>query len=285
MRFAAYKRWCGVKAQFGLLDIDNQKEQFTVDLCLFFHWRPRRRARRPASNSSGEEDEHARVGVVAVATPSGWVPRVSLLECDDAKEIERSYFHNRQTNDWFMLVNWIATYRADLRLQRFPFDRQRLRARVEASCELRPWALAAERQPASFATSPAGCYNYSTVEDSWRFDHATAELEELEGTVAHMSMCMFVERKPEFFIWNVVVVLYPIVATAAAAVATPAYEMADRMSVSLTLMLTAVAFKVRAQSFFGLCCFFCCCLVLIHHVACPASISSCSCRSSRPCRT
>ena len=251
IRFASSKRWVGAKMQLGLLSIDNQKEQFTVDLCIFLHWKPRRHASDGMDLSSDEDGATGNHIVRVEGAPSGWLPSINLLECDDFKEIERSYFHNRTTNDWFLLLNYIATVRAELRLQRFPFDRQNLKARVEfQNCSVRPWRIADEdAQPDSFVSTPnEGITVYNTMEDSWHFDHAKSEIDNM-GQAAEIGCNVFMQRKPAFFLWNVVVVMFPIVATAASAVAVPGHAMADRMSISLTLMLTAVAFKFVLMGF------------------------------------
>ena len=161
-----------------------------------------------------------------------------------------------KTNDWFLLLNWIATCRTELRLHRFPFDRQHLKARVELqNCVGRPWAIEEdEDQPDSFEDTPnEGVFVYNTLADTWRFDHAACKIENFGGT-SEITCHVFVERKPAFFLWNVVVVMFPIVATAASAVAVPGHAMADRMSISLTLLLTAVAFKFVLPVYISLHC-------------------------------
>eukprot|EP00658_Telonema_sp_P-2_P060878 TRINITY_DN4966_c0_g1_i3.p1 TRINITY_DN4966_c0_g1~~TRINITY_DN4966_c0_g1_i3.p1 ORF type:complete len:187 (-),score=43.32 TRINITY_DN4966_c0_g1_i3:195-755(-) len=55
-------------------------------------------------------------------------------------------------------------------------------------------------------------------------------------------------RKPEYFVWNVVVPMLAINGMALGSFVVDKTEPADRLSVSLTMVLTAVAFKLQISS-------------------------------------
>lgn len=107
-------------------------------------------------------------------------------------------------------------------------------------------------------TSNDGVDCYSNLMDSWLLDHATARIvcakaaEGSKGNTSHSAeakVLLAVERRPSYYMWNVVVVMFPLVGTAASVVGVPVTDLADRMSISLTLMLTAVAFKFVLMNF------------------------------------
>ena len=52
-----------------------------------------------------------------------------------------------------------------------------------------------------------------------------------------------IERIPNYYLYNVVLVLFAIVLTTPVVIGIPPEDLADRLSVTLTLILTAVAFK------------------------------------------
>lgn len=113
---AAKRKIANVKLQVGLLSIDDRNHQFTADVCLFLHWKPTHHKADKAADGEGD-DSDTEVEIVKMMKPKGWQPAATLINVDAQHEIERSHFENRSTGARFLLINWIATFRACLQLK------------------------------------------------------------------------------------------------------------------------------------------------------------------------
>jgi hypothetical protein len=136
-------------------------------------------------------------------------------------------------------LTWHCCIGLDLQLHRFPFDRHCISVQVQCSNRyLKAWEHS--NKPQMFPNTAFRCrQNWSSA---WRLHHAQLRLE-TRPTRRDIVGELYMERESAFFLWNVVLVLFFCVQGTQVAVAIAPDEVGDRVQITLTLLLTAVAFK------------------------------------------
>jgi len=121
-----------------------------------------------------------------------------------------------------------------LALHRFPFDRQSLKICVANYWDNKDlkWTV---MKPAAFSL-------LGNLTDMWEMRTPQFGFVESDGIAAPV-MIIHLERKSSYYMYNVVLPLFFIVSIMLASFTLPITDLADRLSIVLTLLLTSVAFN------------------------------------------
>ena len=148
-----------------------------------------------------------------------------------------------------------GTFAEKMELEDFPFDAQdlsfNLSTAIPCECLVLKEAPATENRQ----TSAVQYNNFAESNVYWlaghiMFEQAISDLSESTSGVRRpkLMMSMKVQRKPGFHVYNVIVPMVLISGCALCSFAVPKEDVADRLSVSLTILLTVVAFKLQIAS-------------------------------------
>eukprot|EP00656_Telonema_subtile_P055105 TRINITY_DN8435_c0_g1_i1.p1 TRINITY_DN8435_c0_g1~~TRINITY_DN8435_c0_g1_i1.p1 ORF type:complete len:363 (-),score=90.04 TRINITY_DN8435_c0_g1_i1:90-1178(-) len=241
-----YKRQVEYRVQAGISKVLDAQERFQADYELYL------RLDAPPEFT----DPTAPPGAQAMALtdlPSGSCPSPSFhsMECVELLEFECCL--DRREGKIYLGFNWVVTFRERLGLQRFPFDSQLLTMRITLGsvgghpADPVPWDTEnAVPHAFYFPEELRGEEDLAVYYggDSWLLK--VVEMEVLEG--AMLEVRVLAERKPDFYMWNVLLLNFMMVTVNCAVVGIHQDELASRLGVTLTLMLTAIAFKFVLMS-------------------------------------
>jgi len=190
-----------------------------------------------------------------------WKPDVMFLNLKDSKLMDQKAYMNGDTGATALTVNWVLEVSETLELECFPYDRQIIKFDMEVSgAIIKPipeefYVVGPEdildgiHLPKSFErthmTARVDLGNWSHDESS---KGTCSKLDIFEGTDygsdhSHFSCQLRLTRVPTYYLWNIVVVVFVLVLSAFSVVGIPHEEYADRTSITMTLLLTVVAFK------------------------------------------
>ena len=184
-----------------------------------------------------------------------WHPGLRLDNCVQVKDSEYWFrLVDESTGLVGFVVRMLGVFRERFELKRFPFDCQWLTLRL-SSCwkEVRfsgDWPAAYARSNACPCRADFVRLSGFILEDYAPFPVAclqarTTKMEQsASGSVYHeLNAKLMIRRESAYYLWNIALIDFLLVLTSLAVLLVPAEEFADRMSMSLTLLLTAVAFK------------------------------------------
>lgn len=141
-------------------------------------------------------------------------------------------------------VTWDIQYRCrfhtEFELSRFPFDRQLLLIKAatvlpQNVVQFVPHSTRQNTQPRE--NMPEWCVAHDPTA---HFAHVTSSA---GVSFEQYVLCLYIQRRYQYYLWNVVFVMSLITAMAALSFTVPVDQTWDRLSVTLTLVLTAMAFK------------------------------------------
>lgn len=147
---------------------------------------------------------------------------------------------NFYTGEIKYYVNWVANIRDVLQLQRFPFDRQLLRLPFEVTGQ-DDWAFSNEwyNTEPPWAKQASVTYGVCSITSpEWEMHGYRLIFYDNVGILTY-----WVQRKAEYYIQNFTVVVFIVVLANASQLACTTTAIDDRMNITLTLLLTLVAFK------------------------------------------
>jgi len=165
-------------------------------------------------------------------------PRVALDNCQAGNEPTlRNVEVNFKTGNVFMQYNWIATFREMMELHRYPFDRQLCRAHIQVS-DLVPVDTNSD---AFEVSSHVSDFYYNGFHGIW----CTARNKAFESECIVAAQ---VQRISEYYLWNVMLIIFFVVLLNITTLAIPVIEISGRMQISLALLLTLIAFNFSLTS-------------------------------------
>jgi hypothetical protein len=103
--------------------------------------------------------------------------------------------------------------------------------------------------PKSFSGPDPGAQTWCIVDlGNWKLEGLKSEIDIIQGgdfgsDFTQMDCSIQLTRVPTYYLWNIVVVMFVLVLSAFSVVGVPYEDYADRMSITMTLLLTVVAFK------------------------------------------
>jgi hypothetical protein len=224
-----------VTVDFFLLNldaVDDKAETFDADLYLTFEWDDARLAH------DGNEEQLFADDAVSERLTSMWSPQIEYVNTagptitNQSLEIFPSG-HVKHT------VGLTSTFRANLDLRRFPFDRQMLQVRIQS------FLYEAGKLRLVPALQPAGWEHDSTYEEL-RVTGVDVECRDcgLAGRPDRFSefrATIHVVRNWPFYAWTVFGPVVLIALIACAVFIVPLEAFADRVSICLTALLACIA--------------------------------------------
>jgi len=218
----------------NLVSVEERSETFDADLYLNLRWKdPRLAFTTPAS---GDDVRIYQGDTAAARLGEIWWPNIEFVNTSTPEVTNRSLFvHADGTVDYQLGLS--STFRANLDMRSFPFDRQSLNIRIQ-SFEGDRRELVFEPDLAHMGFSADEDYadlSVNGIEAETRSSAITGWGEEFSELLIHVN----VTRSPRFYLWTV---FFP---------------------VSLVLLLSCTIFFVDIQSFqnrvsIGLACFLAC---------------------------
>ena len=224
-----------VAVDFFLLNldvVDEKNETFDADLYLEFEWHDPRLA-----HDGVEEQLYADAAVDERLTTMWW-PQIEYVNTSEPMITNQSLeiFPSGRVK---YTVGMTSTFRADLDLRRFPFDRQHLDIRIQS------FIYDADRVRLVPSTQPPGWEHDSTFEEL-RVEGVTVEprVVQLGGRNERYSEFfarVLVVRNWAFYMWTVLGPVVLIFLIACAVFLVPLEAFADRVSICLTALLACIA--------------------------------------------
>lgn len=222
--------------QCSVLKVDALSNTITFDTVLCFTWTP------PISTQS----ENSINEFVKTKNVPSWQPDVNFFELKSKTVMEESFFFNKHSGAHACFLNWVLLVNETLELEHFPYDRQFLKIIVEIPgvksipCPSRSDTFVL---PGSFPEDQMECF----VEiGNWDIEDANLSLSSIgqgRASVSEITCEMQLTRDPTYYLWNIVLVLFVLILAAFSVVGIPFDELANRMGITMTLLLTIVAFK------------------------------------------
>lgn len=220
-----------------VLRIDELSNSATFDCALFFIWN--------TTTPIKSECEGHFESVESLP----WHPGISFYSVTDKIEMECALFKNNTTGNHGAFLNWILVSFQPFNFSRFPFDTQVLKLKFEVDApKVRPF-FSGLHVPTAFNYSTHSTLFYCEV-GNWSMENVYQVVQFIEGAKGESPTCGIVlkvvlRRNPGYYLTNVVLLCYILVQGAFTTVAVPndREHVSDRMSITLTILLTIVAFK------------------------------------------
>eukprot|EP00746_Dinoflagellata_sp_MGD_P044194 gnl/MRDRNA2_/MRDRNA2_207884_c0_seq1.p1 gnl/MRDRNA2_/MRDRNA2_207884_c0~~gnl/MRDRNA2_/MRDRNA2_207884_c0_seq1.p1 ORF type:complete len:361 (+),score=44.49 gnl/MRDRNA2_/MRDRNA2_207884_c0_seq1:372-1454(+) len=141
----------------------------------------------------------------------------------------------------FEKFKYIAKFSERLELRDMPFDKQILQMKFCAEAKIY------HMQFSPLCTEAGSWLGVNTVPVAWEFDNELKSqliVEKPKGPLSSFSVVVYVQRKPHFYIWNVVFILFFITLASASAFLVKQREIADRAAILFSLLLACVGYKM-----------------------------------------
>ena len=237
------QRMCAeIKVVASVLKIDDAAEEFVVDFEVFFRWKV-----DESHNKSLLADQEAKGyrGVITV-DESVFDGHLPILQIHNAKmeTLKHTFSIDLDSGHAYAAYNWIVNFREGYELSQFPYDTQQLPIRFDVmNARMVDWNSTLEvpaRIIGEILHEDADVLVFLEPE-TWNLVPRLS-IERLDDDT-YWKQNIIVQRVPTFFLWSVGFTNFIIVAASFMVVGIPCNELADRLSVLLTCMLTSVAFK------------------------------------------
>jgi len=182
--------------------------------------------------------------------PSDSTPMPTFHGTESVDLLEQQCKLDRRQGKIYMFCNWLITFRETFALHRFPFDSQLFTMKIELGCmntrAIVPvsWDSALEIPEAVYLPPELKGEDDVAVYyggDSWYLKDIKLDLEQDDD--GSIKLSVLAERKPGFYMWNILLLNFFLVMVNSAVAGIHKEDLADRLSVTLTLMLSAIAFK------------------------------------------
>ena len=178
-------------------------------------------------------------------TKPKWVPDMTFYNGESELVSEQEYY--RYKNVYFKFLNMKVTTNEVLELQRFPFDRQVLHI-IFDSQNSNILSMPDDLHEISKEYGPS--YNHifkvKTIVTKYYLDDAEIVIDDATN---QCRINVLFTRKPMFYITNVVCVMFTIVIITISVYGIPVDDYGSKLSITVTALLTAVAFKLVANGF------------------------------------
>lgn len=227
-------------------DIDTIREEFTCELALTVKWKePALKGMKAEDIDWGEQWDPRIYFFNAVSTDKYEVKKRLGLKSPDDDEDD-------PVPDAQLSIRMKGVFKTTMKLNEFPFDYQNLTIKIMSD-----WPRKVTEFCKDMSQKDSVRTDTFTGEQEWELQkHVSAhQVEEEKMTSGAVNsyplynVVVNVKRKASYYMWNVALIMFLITPLAFTSYAVSADAPEDRLSVTLTLLLTAVAFKfVVSQS-------------------------------------
>eukprot|EP01105_Mastigella_eilhardi_P013512 TRINITY_DN3081_c0_g1_i2.p1 TRINITY_DN3081_c0_g1~~TRINITY_DN3081_c0_g1_i2.p1 ORF type:complete len:310 (+),score=69.77 TRINITY_DN3081_c0_g1_i2:541-1470(+) len=207
-----------------LVSVDDVASEFTIEFGFTMEWHIDPLPQFIHASAEVEEDPQ-----------TAWKPDLVYVNAVSVPEPRAEHIVRKGETVYYTYLGK-GTFREILELERFPFDRQLLHVEI---CHRKTQSL-------HFINSLSSPPTMLSQQTQWECKDPTIELfskDKIYGTPGFFFVGK-VQRKPAFYMWNVCFPLFLIVALSTLATVVPAEDISARLGLTLTLFLTATAFKI-----------------------------------------
>lgn len=243
-------REVGVAVELRLLSVDDASEVFKVSLLIHTHYDDPDFVKKDGRKQNGYE---------RVDDYEGYLPSLVMVNCTETQfeefvQVTRVNYHTG--------VVWTAFYNTcviseSLELEKFPFDRQLFRVIFKsANAKLRPWKVdnkvldflpmqgrALQDEDKVNAVYLVACELKNWFMARFKVTYFPDDDDPASLTQGEFEIAIMAERDPKFYFFNFYLIIYLIVLTNVALLSIDPVDSGDRNAVTITLLLTLVAFK------------------------------------------
>jgi hypothetical protein len=237
-----------VHAEFHLLDIqkiNDEEETFEFSGVLTLTWQDERQRFDPVAEGVEEIIYNGSYQFNELAP--AWYPQAVLTNASEVQEIQGVLLRVRSDGTSRLVQTVNAVARSELKLQRYPFDRQRLEAVFEI--------LGFDDSEVALESGNASVTRSKIVVPEWDFiDIATltrlvaTPYAGAKGSSSAFVVNLVLDRQPFFMLRLVVFPLLVIMMLSWSVFWMDRSSLGDRMSVSFVGILTAVAYQTSVSS-------------------------------------
>ena len=228
----------GVLVHLELLQVNDVEETFDLDFVFITQWI------EPESNDDSDF-EH----MTQLEDKPHWTPSLLFHETSGEMKIllEPSYF--RRKNILYSYNNWIITFKENMELRRFPFDRQLLRVNgFSLNAEFVPFQPDLGVPPCVTVNHARTCLRVESSKDIWLVEKVKLKVFH-EGNDSQMKIQFRLTRRPEFYLFNILFITFLIVMLSYTVYIVDVHDFSARMGILETNFLTAVAFKFTINTY------------------------------------
>ncbi|XP_072180077.1 cys-loop ligand-gated ion channel-like [Diadema setosum] len=221
-------------------DIDTLKEEFNCELALTIKW-------KEPSIRGLKADE--------IDWSEHWEPRIYFFNAVSIDKYEVKHrkglksLYDDETDpipDAQLSIRMRGTFKSDMKLNDFPFDYQNLTIKLMSD-----WPKKVIEFSKDMTQKDSVRTDTVKGDQEWELmkhvDAAPVEEKKMSSgavnTYPLYNITVNVKRKPSYYMWNVALIMFLITPLAFTSFAVDREAPEDRLSVTLTLLLTAVAFK------------------------------------------
>ncbi|XP_078691440.1 cys-loop ligand-gated ion channel-like isoform X1 [Branchiostoma floridae x Branchiostoma belcheri] len=220
----------------SLGEIDTVKQEFSADVWLAAWYK------EPLLKGKKHREE--------VDWDDQWHPRIVLFNAVSVDKHEKKHHLILEEGDDVPIVqqsNRIrATFKEQMELFDFPFDNQELTIQLMSD-----WPIGQVEFAKNMGIKDTIRTDTFTGSQEWElFGHLLCKpsITNQDQSTSHYRYPLYnitahVQRKMGFYVWNIAFIMFLIMALSFTAFSVPPNEPADRLGVTLTLLLTSVAFK------------------------------------------
>ena len=235
---------CEVKVFANIMRVNDQMEHIETDFEVY--------VRYSLASAGGKHliDPSRGVQIVDEGVLANVLPIVQFYDALSCQPLTHVFAIDHETGLAYVAYNWLITFRETFRLHRFPFDSQEINLVFETvNARMCDWD-AAVPDAAGVDTGPEQDVTLGVHQETWKMAALGVDRTDDDTKFdARLIIC----REPSFFLWNVGFVNFTLVLVSFTVSGIPPSDLADRLSVTLTCMLTSVAFKFVLISMLPVC--------------------------------
>eukprot|EP01031_Cornospumella_fuschlensis_P027817 gene27817-33593_t len=177
-----------------------------------------------------------------------WQPSLLLWYTIERSVIGTSVFVRESDGTVVMCLDYLLKVRELLELGRFPFDRQCVKLTITSDCNMQIWDIDKDADlllPSVFSSAVEAPFSILCRGSNWRTDRIDVCME----SSSELSIIVYLSRNPSFYVWNFISVYFVIGLLSLTSAVIPYSSFSERSSITLTLLLTSVAFKFVAAAY------------------------------------
>ncbi|KAJ8037905.1 Glycine receptor subunit alpha-3 [Holothuria leucospilota] len=236
------KVFCDVRCSvISVGEIDTVTQQFEADVFVSFKYFEGKQNKIAANNS-----EHDGL----------WDPRVNFLNAVTIQEKERRNDTNvfgKGTIYRYLSLRMNGTFKTPMKLQNFPCDFQVMTIKVSSSWPIDKLQFRRRTNKYGKISDNINIDAFTGCNEWDLQEHVVTEVKQPDLTkdkkvYSTYLIKLHAQRKPLFYVWNVVLPVFCILALSFTSFVIDAENPSDRLSVTVTMLLTAVAFKSAVSS-------------------------------------
>ncbi len=220
-------------------EIDERSERFTVICYVRLRWKDPALAvpggKRQVFLAEAATEKAAEVGR----------PGISFVNETSAAEVKYAVLTLLPDGTVEYDRQFEATLRSEFDLRSFPFDRQELQVQIE-SFAFPSTELVLVPEPEQMKGSRLRLPQWDVGALRWNVADVEQELE--REKYSRLTVSLELMRKPGFYVWQVFVPLFILILIASTVFFLPASDLSDRISVTTTSLLTAVALSYTVRT-------------------------------------